>query len=345
MMSIDVGIEGDPDALFASASWLRYNLGAELEAAKRMATRCIDTGGWRGEAAEAFSARMSEIRELTGGMMEAAEMAGAGIREYAAALEEAQSQVKKLLDEAAGLGLKVDGNVITGPPDAEYPDHALSSAEPSRYWDLVDAARLSQRFDDMVKRFATVLEDLRQATDRLKDISAEIEQFGVKDLAAVGGGSSGLAASLLSAKTQYKSHRLADVAKGLAESAGSHTPELATLAQRSTVLGSQAVKLKASGVIVGAGFTDLGVSEDMKDGESFNQGVVSQGAGRTVAGTSAEALATATMSGVVTAFNFGAAAGPVVPVVGVIAGGLVTADAEIWSAPKLNEWVDSSWEN
>lgn len=122
-MSIDTRIEGNPESVRGVAHWLREALGKGVsDAASRIYdARNAADAGWQGEAGEAFRVRMTGGAKKTDDLATAATDCAQSFDDYAAELQRALDDMRRIRESAASEGLTVRGETIEepGPPPPE----------------------------------------------------------------------------------------------------------------------------------------------------------------------------------------------------------------------------------
>ena len=134
---IDTDVPGDPAAFRALADYLRTVLAARTTdlSDRTAAERASLAGSWQGAAADAFGGRAATLVAAGDGVAVQARAAAAEVEALGETLVLTQHGMADVRASAAAGGLHVEGTVITWPPDA---------------WrlDLLATARLQEAWND-----------------------------------------------------------------------------------------------------------------------------------------------------------------------------------------------------
>ncbi|QWF85633.1 hypothetical protein [Amycolatopsis sp. CA-230715] len=142
-MPINTRIDGNPDSVAATGSWLRNHLAATVHDTTATLSRAreLACATWSGPAAAAFTTRMDTIRRNCDALADGAGAAAAEFGELAAALCGAQDGMARARGIATAGGLTVTDGVIAEPtvPPQCFVDPVLEAASMARHQRQVDA--------------------------------------------------------------------------------------------------------------------------------------------------------------------------------------------------------------
>lgn len=321
-MYLDTELPGDPASFHAAADYVRRDLGqgAETMAARAYAERSSLASAWTGEGGEGFQQRAGGLGVAADGFIEHSAAAAAELEALASVLSLAQLGLLSVRTEAVAAGLFVSGSLVFPP-----------------VWggDQAEFDRLATAWDVAVE---TADRHLATWADALESSSAFFQQHAADlvgitiDLmvGAYTGALLGKQAKVLAAEAAEQ----AELARSLASHAEDflrqirsgpyfgdldHYDDLISRGRGALDSGADAADSAANARLpkglrfgfgaIGVLTTGYGVYDDVQQGESTEQAVVSQGGGL-LAGIAAGGLA-------------GAAAGTVLPGPGNVVGGLV----------------------
>lgn len=307
-MSIETKIEGDPESIRATASWVRDSLASRVTdtASAIYRARNAADGGWRGDAFQGFRTDMTHGAGKADDFGPRGKTEAQEFESIAAALQRAQSEMDRIRGEASAAGLAVNGDVIADPgpaPAAPGPAPTGNAATPqaaNAHGDAVAAAqahdrqveayeRLNGEADSVRRHWAQVVQQLnKRANDANKNAF-----FSITDVAANTTAAAAAAAkhsSILVKEAAFRADlatKLTDHAKAMGatdptgfyknlddadaqtRAASKATDDAAKANQRGKAIG-----LKAGGILAGAG-----IVYDITQGNPVDQAVVSGGVG------------------------------------------------------------------
>lgn len=170
-MSIDTKIDGNTEAMRATASWLRNSLAAEVEAASESlySARNNSDAAWDGPTSEAAVAKMTNGGQRSDEMAAAARNSAAAIDEFAGAVSLARNQMQYARSDASAAGLDVDGDVILDPVDEALLDAyqaAAHAADAAREVERLAGVTLKNVWADISEKWFFSLADLLGAAGR-----------------------------------------------------------------------------------------------------------------------------------------------------------------------------------
>lgn len=157
-MPIDTKIEGDPESVRGVAHWLRESLGGCVSHAASMIYDARNTAdaGWQGEAGEAFRAKMTSGAQKADNLAAAATDCAQKFDEYAAELQRALDDMRRVRDTAAAAGLVVRGDIIEDPgppPLSPGPPPTGAAATPEAVAAHNDATTAAANHADLVEAY------------------------------------------------------------------------------------------------------------------------------------------------------------------------------------------------
>ncbi|MGV0808029.1 WXG100 family type VII secretion target [Mycolicibacterium setense] len=277
-MPIDTKIEGDPNAVRATANWMRSTLASKISHTvdEIHGARTTAGGDWHGDAGNAFVARMTSGATKAEGLEAAVTSSAQAIDNFATELQRAQTDMQSVRDNAAAAGLAVDGFTIQDPSPVttEKIDAyatALNGTEAARRLEKLAGDTVKNAWADLTSKWFFV------AADLINGVGGEL--IAAKHV------------SLLLAKAEFLK---ADAAKylDLAKSAPPGTPaaQIYRDFDQSRIFAHSAddalkaaddAKAKAGriGIKVGGALAVGGVVYDIAHGKDVEQAIVSGGVG------------------------------------------------------------------
>lgn len=352
-MPLETRLEGNPAAIRACAAYLRSELCSRADdlAGVTIRQRSVLASAWEGSSGDAFGVRARALAGAADDFVAQGTATAAALEGVAVALKQAQGGLDSVRTTAAAAGLDVHGTQVlepTAPPAAGPPLPVdATPVEVSAHENAVERAetydRLVDAWDTAVTEAATRRDEWRIA---LEDAAAtwrahDTDLAGLAGELIVGGYDAGLvlqlsrtlsgeAAQQLTRARQLAAHAEAMLRDGrLVGGDVSHYYDLlkasdtaqARAAQYAALADEGGLPHGVRGGISGAGgvlavlTTGWSIHQDLENGESTEQAVVSN-VGATVAGV---------VAGTAAGAGVGAAVGSVVPVAGTAAGAVVGA--------------------
>lgn len=204
-MGIDTKIDGNPESVRGAGHWLRDSLAKSVSDAATQIynARNRANAGWGGEGGEAFSGKMTTGAEKTDQLSAAAKTAAQNFDTYAADLQRAQEDMRKVRERASGAGLTVNGDVIEDPgsgpsaPGAAPTGEAATPEAVKAHGDAVTASSAHAAKVTAYNKAKTESDDAshiaKLAGDTLKNVWQDVTQ---KWFLVVGDLTSGAAGTL-----------------------------------------------------------------------------------------------------------------------------------------------------
>lgn len=352
-MPLETRLDGSPGAIRAAASYLRGDLGHQADhlATVTYRQRSAMASDWEGAAGEAFGARASALAGAADQLAAQAQAGATILDELAAALRQTQDGLESVRTTAAAAGLRVHGTLVMeptappapGPPPpvdaspAEATAHAAAMADAREYerlvlaWDHAVAEASARRSE-----WRTALEDAaatwRNHDSDLAGLASDLIVGGY-DAALVTQLSrtlSGEAVEQLTRARQLAAHADAMVRDGRfvggdashyfdllknSDAAEARAAQYAAMAKGPELPGGLKGGISGAGGVLAVLTTAWGIHNDIENGESTQQAVVSN-VGGTVAGV---------VAGTAGGAAIGAGVGSVVPVAGTAVGAVAGA--------------------
>lgn len=328
-MPIDTEIKGNVESIRSAANWVGDSLASGITDAVSQiyAARNSADAGWRGEAAEAFRAKVTAGARKGDTFAKDAKSMAQSFDDVAADLQGAQRELERIRGDAASAGLRVDGHAIQdpgpAPPDAGAAPtgEAATPAAMAAHGEAVQAQNAHAEKVKAYKKAQADAEDVRrkwqgsvEAVNKKSNAAAAQGWFSVGDAALrhVGAMHDGYTGVVTDRKGMYRNLDRANASTRAASAAADD----AAKAQRA----GKSFGLKAGGALAVAG-----VAYEISQGKDPVQAIVSGAAG----------------------FGASVAAGAIVgsaipvPVVGTVAGAIVGAGVGVFTSGM----VDSLWEN
>lgn len=358
-MPIDTKIAGNPDSVRGAAHWMRDSLGKGISEATSQIynARNRADAGWRGPASEGFR------NKITGGARKCDQLAAAAtdsaqkFDDYAAELQRAQDDMRRVKDEAVGAGLVVKGDVVQDPPpappapgpaptgSAATPEavtvHNNATSAANAHASLVDAYNAAEHAAAAARQIGKL------AADTLKNVWSDVSQKWFLVIGDLANGAAGALAvqhvSILTKQSQFladESAKFLNLAKSAPE--GSTVSQIyrdVNAGQAAAHSADDAAKAAADmekkaprvGLKVGGALAVAGVVYDIAHGKPVGQAVVSGAAGF---GASVAAGA-----------GLGSAVGTIFPGVGNVVGAAVGAVGGAVVGVFTSGVVDSIYQN
>lgn len=348
-------IEGDPEAITALATYLRSTLTPAVSAlAQDFATaRRNSSDAWGGEAASAFRERLVTAEDATQDFDEEIPTAAAALEELAEALEDAQRDMASALAHATSSGLTVTGTQIHRPVPPQLgattsADHSerLAAAHANRVaaWDwCVDTAAGAftlwadalRDFEDQGARISGSMASLFTSllTDGTKTAALAVKAYNLTLLRNFH----------LENADNLRAHIAALTPDGVVRTTPQHIYDLEARANASQATAKAIDDKFKAGLrvgsrlsrglhVVGGAATVYGIYDDIQQGESVEQAVVSN-----VGGMAA---------GMITGAGTGALIGTfVVPPVGTVVGAALGTVVGAGVGMFTSGVIDHMWEN
>ncbi|MDP2773988.1 MAG: WXG100 family type VII secretion target [Nocardioides sp.] len=335
---IDTRLRGNPDDLRSAGSYLADVLsGGISDLADSVAgQRLTLQRGWEGEGGSAFAERTAILSRAGDDACGAVRSMGQQLEALAATLEVVQLGMGAVRAEAAAAGLTVRGPAILLPPYGPFAQGSPELASAQQLAAAYEAARI--RRDELVRQWT---EALTQTSDFVEANATVLAQVTIDLLVA--GYSGALLARQSSVMAAQAAHKLAEsqrlralaaelldaVRHGRVAPYASFYDDVDDLMGRSRQAAEEAAEAAAaakhpklpSGIVRGLGVlgpiaAGYGVYDDMRNGESTEQAVASQGGGL--------------LAGMATGGATGAVIGTMgFPVVGTVVGGVVGAGTSV----------------
>ncbi|HEX3649860.1 MAG TPA: hypothetical protein VHV49_15650 [Pseudonocardiaceae bacterium] len=351
-MPIDTTVEGDPNSIHATATWLRSRFQPALHycGGQVFRARTNAEAGWRGAASNGFQAVMAKGGHAIDALHADAGTLGTALDTYADGLHTAQAGMARAREIAVQAGLTVVAGAIHEPGPAPAAPPFLSPA-------------LAQTHADAVadhQRQATAFADAQGEADRATAIHARSRNVLERALRELAGHryelatdfTNGVAGSLIEAQRRIL-RKQADHLRAQADqfednyrhsAGGGDAARLNEQLRANAVLGAEdatsadegllarvAGRIPGVGVVIAAG----GVGWDVAHGTSPTKAIVINGTSTGVAMATEAGVAALMPESLVAAAPALALAGPVA--VGIFAGALAGVGvAEAWNhwAPK-----------
>lgn len=324
-MSIDTRIDGDPESIRRSATWLQSTLQANVHSCGNQIYRARThaESSWRGDASSAFQEKMSSAGKGADVVDTDTGQLARSFYDYADDLHTAQSGMRRAREIACEAGLAVNGDVIEEPgPAPTSPQGATTPEQPHA---------LNQAVQDHHRQVRGYIA-AREEADRARGIVNNAKAFGrsfwselenkkyFNAAEFVNNAGDGLLKKHQSALSK-EADRLAQEAKTaqaryLASSGGSPEAKFQEKMRLGKTMAAEDLKVKAADAgrrfgsklpVIGLGITAAGVGYEIHQGKPPGKAVVSG-----FAGAAAGALACAVVPGVGWAAAAGIVAGTVV---------------------------------
>ncbi|MBB4853576.1 uncharacterized protein YukE [Mycobacteroides chelonae] len=304
-MPIDTKIEGSPEEVRTAAVWLRDTLGGHISNAvdQIVNARNAARAGWQGDSGDAFAARMASGSAKADGLETAARDSARAFDNYAAEIQQAQSDMQRVRDDATAAGLTLNDFFIQEPgpaPPAPGSPPSGEAATPQAVCAYSDAVAASDRHAKLVEAYNTAMTNAefarkieKLATDTLNNVWADITSkwfFVVGDLI---NGAAGTLAAAYSSTLLRHSQFLADESARFLDLARNAPPGTAAATMYQDVYMSRAlaaddiaragtsVEVRADriGMKAGGALAVGGVVYDIAHGKDVEQAIVSGGVG------------------------------------------------------------------
>lgn len=358
-MTLHTEIPGNPGELRTVAAWLRDTLGEGLDRTiDALRASATPDAGWRGEAADAFRARTTDLRTRADDLHRAITTGASALDRFATALADAQARVADIRSGALTAGLTVTPTAILAPlvvpvrpvagtlPQADY-DRAL------RQYTLTSARWTA--YHRAETQLGTVSTDLTAALTALETAEQSSTSVVVPTLDMLLGGTIGALTDLhVGALRGWADLLLEQSARLRANTqlpGAALNPNLfyrdlddaAALAARSAAVSDDALRAarigRAAGWAAGGVLTGVSIWMDVQQGES-----VAQAATSNVVGFGASIAAGAAIGTLIPVPVVGTVAGAVVGgVVGIFTSGMV--DGLFENGPDVGAAVSQGWED
>jgi uncharacterized protein YukE len=330
---IETRIDGRPADLSAAAAYLTEVLGDGIDQLADRVTRerSAATGGWRGQAADAFADRAAALACSADGVAASARTIGREVQALADVLEGVQAAMAGVRAEARAAGLHVTGTVIQQPaPALSFVGSATNGPLP-----IIAYGAARGRAAELHQAWGTALTESAHTLDSQRVTVAQV----TRDLLA--GGYRAWLDNELSPVLHGQARFLTDEARRALDDLAELSSDLhqgriqpypgvyddiddlrrlaAEADEGAATYLRTADRFATVGTVLdraGPALALYGVYDDVQRGESIGQAALSQGA-------------SAAAGGITTSVLIGAAAGSPFPVVGSVIGAGIGAAAGI----------------
>lgn len=243
-MPLETRVEGDPDNLLATASWVRQQKDKQHASGDQISGSRNASGSWQGQAGEGFRGVAGQLMEMVNTVTGSADALYQAMQTHASDLRWVKGEMARALQVAHDGGLTVSGTVIEDPGPAPPPAAQRPPGSPPPTSQEQQAAGAAQQagaaYQKKVQAFAEASKIVEGARNKENESKQWTVRFlkGLMDPAKMGLTLGNMSTSMATHATNYVSKWT-----GYAKSTSNNAAAAANLADNPNM--SQASRTKA----------------------------------------------------------------------------------------------------